>query len=596
MHKKHMLRQFSVLLTLALLCETGCSDKATSNSGSTDMDISASPAPESGDTTNPGGWKPDKDNRPGFPGDSSQSDDYTQYATLTVDTELNVGKYDDGSGFVDMTETAVTLSDSGFTVNGDGAEATGSLVTITSEGVYRLTGSTAEGQLVINASSDAHIRLILDNVTMSSTKGSPILIENAKKVLITLADGTTNSITDATPYSELTTTASTEDSSSETTDENASAPAGIFSRDDLTIGGTGTLVITGATNGIVCKDKLKLLDGTLKITAGNNAVRGKECVAIYGGTYEIKSGNDGIKSYTNSEETCGFVLIEGGSVEITADDDGIHGEYLTRINGGSLTITAKKKAIRSDYHLEINGGEYQILSSYEGLESPWILLSGGKGELHASDDGININCVEKGFGGRPGEFMTGAGNTKVSDESNNSTNVETGLFITGGELLVYADGDGLDSNSNITMSGGDITVYGPLSNNNGALDYAGTFTMTGGTLLASGSSGMAQSVTPDGLYSLMVQWSQAVAAGTTISLQDASGKTVWFAAPEKNFSNLVLCTPELSAGKYALYTGNTKSCDFTIGNASTAISSDGSAITGGGFGGHGGRPGRRDSQ
>ncbi len=119
MHKKHMLRQFSVLLTLALLCETGCSDKATSNSGSTDMDISASPAPESGDTTNPGGWKPDKDNRPGFPGDSSQSDDYTQYATLTVDTELNVGKYDDGSGFVDMTETAVTLSDSGFTVNGD---------------------------------------------------------------------------------------------------------------------------------------------------------------------------------------------------------------------------------------------------------------------------------------------------------------------------------------------------------------------------------------------------------------------------------------------------------------------------------------------
>ncbi len=402
------------------------------------------------------------------------------------------------------------------------------------------------------------------------------------------------------------------------------------------------MVLQGDTNGLVTKDKLKILSGTLQITAGNNAVRGNECVAIYGGTLTITAGNGGIKSHTDNEATCGFVTIRGGSITINASGDGIHGEYMVDIQGGELNITAgggsalapahtsdfehggwgfgntteettdsqSQKGIKSDYQvilsdgeavidsvddavhsngtitisggewtlstgddavhadssLTVSGGVYNVLKSYEGLESIAITISGGEGSITASDDGVNCNSDDESFFG-------GRGFDSVSASSL--------LTITGGTLVVNAGGDGLDSNGNIVMSGGYVAVNGPSDNGNGALDYAGTFQISGGTLIAAGASGMAQSVTPSDCYSLMITCPSMLSGGTQVRITKEDGTEVFSFSPTKSYNNIVICTPDLTTGSYLLYSGTQQQCSFTISEAQTSISSDGSDYSGG---------------
>lgn len=634
-HQKTALIFFLLCLTASLLA--GCSDKSSEHA-STEKTAST--------------VTPSENRTEGNTGETVPAADGSVYGSMTVDTDLSVSQYDDGSGFADMEETKIVFSDSSAQISGSGASAEGNRVTVSEEGVFRISGSCPEGQIYVNAGDSDHVRLILDGVSLSSSNGAPIYVENAKKVLLTLADGTTNQIVDTTP-----------DASGEETDTSydgteTPSPAGIYSRDDLTVGGTGTLNIQGNTNGLVTKDKLKILSGTLNITAGNNGIRGNECVAVYDGTVTVNAGNDGIKSYTSNEATCGFVTVRGGTVAVTASGDGIHGEYLVDIQGGELNITAgggsqaapahtsdfehggwgfapsasettdsvSQKGIKSDYRillsdgkatvdsaddavhangtvvlsggtwtlstgddgihadseLTVSGGRYDILKSYEGLESVVITISGGEGTVVASDDGVNANSDD-------GSFDSGRGFDSVS--------ASTMLTVSGGTLRISADGDGLDSNGNVSVSGGTVIVNGPTNNGNGALDYAGSFRMTGGTLIAAGASGMAQSVTPSGCYALMITWPSMLAAGTEVRLTDRSGNEVFSFAPEKSYNSIVICSPALSASDYVLYSGTEKQCEFTITDAATSISSDGSAYSGMGHGGMGGgdfRPGRGD--
>lgn len=606
MHKLH--KKFSKIIPALLISSmilTGCN--GNTKIGNTQPNSQGSQTEQSGEG--------DQSSKTPL-GGSDKTELPLDYDTLNIDTTLSLSEYDDGSGFINMSETKISLSDSEIKIDGAGASANAKALTISSEGIYRISGKLSDGTITINA-KDAHVNIILDGADISSSTGSPINVEDAKKVLITLEKNTSNKINDNTP-------ASSSDDSSDT-----SSTAAIFSKDDLTIGGQGELTIAGNSNGIVSKDKLKLLSGEYNIDVKNNAIRGKECVAIYDGTYNITAGNNGIKSYTDATDTAGFIKISGGTIKLSASDNGIHGEYLTEITGGTLDIsTENKKAIKSDYNvsieggtitidskddainsagdvnikdgkltinakddaihadrsLTISGGEYQIESCYEGLEALYITLSGGEGVLHASDDGMNANGAERGFGGGRGPM---GGDNGQNDANSQTTNDVTSLItISGGKHYIYADGDGVDSNGNINMTGGYVEVYGPTSNNNAALDYGGNFTMSGGTILAAGSSGMAQTVSPVNCYAVMINFNQTQTKGTKIKLKDSTSTEIISFSPQKNFTNIVICSPSLSAKEYSLHADDTTLCTFTIADASTKINSDGSQYSGGnGFGG-----------
>jgi len=216
----------------------------------------------------------------------------------------------------------------------------------------------------------------------------------------------------------------------------------------------------------------------------------------------------------------------------------------------------------------------------------------------------------------------GSGQLQGGDKFNAIEDSE--VRITGGYLYVDAEGDGLDSNGSLYIDGGTIIVNGPTNNGNGPLDYNGTAEITGGILVAAGSSGMAQAPgTTSSQNSLLVYYTSAQAAGTLVNFSDEDGNSLLTFAPSKTYQSIVISLPELKQGQtYTLssggscsgknvdglytggtYTGGTKLTNVTISSAVTSISDDGSAVTGhsfggggmgggpgGGPGGHGGQP------
>lgn len=505
---KSRLKQLSAISLVALMVTTGCGNEV----------ISKNPATGSGNTSTESGTTNGGNNQ-----GSSGANSSGQGASAEIE-EINISKYDDGSAFADMELQEIILL--GDTMNT-------SVITIDKEGVYRLKGDFS-GQIIVDAGEKAHVNLILEGVTLDNANGAPIYIKSAKKTLISLVKGTENIINDKTP--------------AQSKNDEDPRSAGIYSCEDLTISGEGSLKITGNNNGISCKDKLKLLTGNYTIEVGNNAIKGNDLVAVLDGNYEISAPN--------------------------------------------------KKGFKSDTLVAIAGGTYNIKECKEGIEALTISISGGEGSITSSDDGLNANGAEQGMMGGFGGGRFDRASSEASDKnSDSSTENQTALIsISGGKLYINAQGDGIDSNGSIEMTGGEVYVDGPTGSGNGALDYGLNFRMTGGTLIAAGSSGMAQSVTPDGCYAVMINFTSSQKAGTKITLTDKGNKEAVSYTPSKTFSNIVICTPMLSAGEYKLLANDNALCSLTIENASSSFSSDGSAYGGGmgGMGGHGNKPGRGD--
>ena len=180
----------------------------------------------------------------------------------------------------------------------------------------------------------------------------------------------------------------------------------------------------------------------------------------------------------------------------------------------------------------------------EGLS---ITVSGGDITLKASDDGLNAagGNDESGFGGmggRPSGFG-GFGGDRFGASS------DSYIEISGGKLVVDADGDGIDSNGNLTFSGGYTVVEGPTNGGNGPLDYGGTGTLSGGTILVSGSSGMAQSLTASGAQGVFAVNVGACNAGTTVTITNSDGKVILTLTPQKMFGCVIVSTPDILKGE-----------------------------------------------
>ena len=307
------------------------------------------------------------------------------------------------------------------------------------------------------------------------------------------------------------------------------------------------------------------------------------------------------------------LLIQQGTFVIDSADDAIHSNYSVTIDGGSFQLSSGDDGIHAEAYLNINGGTTTIAESYEGLEAAQIHISGGTTQVFSSDDGLNAtggssfelvdgllvlkdissSDTEQTFGGRGGMF-------EVEDNCD--------ITISGGNLTVTtSNGDGIDSNGSLNVSGGTVLVFGSSSGGEGALDYTGSSSISGGTLVALGSSGMAQSMEPDDSHAtLMVTWDEVQPAGTRLTLCTQQGETLCSLQSTNSFQTAVIGTDSLSAGQeVSLYTGGTVNsdsqlltmgtlsdgellCEVTLAEGVTNISSDGSQRSsqpGGSFGG-----------
>ena len=520
-------------------------------------------------------------------------------------------------------------------IEGSGALVEGNKVTITESGIFDLSGTLDDGQLVINTDSSEPVELIFNGVSLHSSSTSPFYVQNAQEVLILLKKDSENSITDGESYTKF--------------DAGTDEPnAALFSKDDLTIEGEGKLVVKGNFgDAIAVKDKLKIKSGIIDVTSVDDGIRSRDKLTIKSGEITVNSQGDGLKSNNDEESTKGNIKIDGGIFNITSAgdaiqaesdikidggifnlktssvrnsagiysstkglnagdsliinaedltinsvDDAVHSNNYLEIQSGSFTINTNDDGIHADSLLIINGGTINIESSYEGIESQVVRINGGDISLRSSDDGFSI---ASGGGGQMGWGRRGGGGA-----GNNF------LYINGGFIYINANGDGVDANGSVEMTAGTLLVSGPTASMNGALDYDGTFKITGGMIVAAGSSGMAQAPGSNSTQnSVLVYLSSAQDAGTPFHLQKGNGEKILSFVPPKYYQSVAISSPELKSGEeYDVYVGGnvsgesknglyldgdyssgTKLISFTIDNITTTVGSGGSRFGRGGFGG-----------
>lgn len=467
--------------------------------------------------------------------------------------------------------TKINLSGSGATVSGSGVTVENGNITITSAGSYIISGTLTDGSIKVNCSEKGTVRLILNGASISSSSTAPVVVEETKKVLVTLADGTTNTITDKTRQS--------------VDDEDFSSA--VYSKADLVFNGSGTLnVNAGYRNGIKSTDDLKVVSGTFNITSNEDGIIGKDLLGIKDGKFTIKSGSDGMKSTYDTDTSKGNIVITGGEFDITASNDGIHCNEDILISGGNLTISSGDDGVHADANLQVDGGTIDIKKCYEGLEGVHITLNDGDISIVASDDGINAADGSSSSGMGMGGF--GGGQASSSDSS-------VLLTINGGNIFVNAGGDGLDSNGNIVMNGGNVTVLGPTSDGDTALDFDGTFTINGGVLMAFGSSGMLETPTSAQNGCCIVTTLGAVSANSAFSLMDSSGNVIMSYTPTKNYASAIVYSSDIKNGStYTVTAGSTTQSITVNSNVTTnGVSGGFGGGQNGGFGGgqRGGQPG-----
>lgn len=483
----------------------------------------------------------------------------------------------------------IQLEGDAITFDGDGVVVEDTIVTITAAGSYSISGTLNDGQLVVDTQDEETVTLILNGVDITNTSSAPIYVSNAEKTVITLADGTENVVTDGTSYVFP---------DAETDEPNAA----VFSNDDLTINGTGTLIVNANfNNGIDSDDDLKITGGNITVNAVNDGIKGRDSIAVLDGNITINAGGDGLQSNNDEDAEKGWVSIEGGSVMVTAVSDGIQAETLLNITDGNLTIVlgggstntatdsakglkagvditiaggtinidAADDAIHSDSSITINGGDIIVASaddavhsedtlvinsgnltiaySYEGLESDIIVINDGTIHLVSSDDGINVTSGDASGGesATPGKY----------------------LEINGGTIFLDAGGDGLDSNGSGTLNGGVVIVNGPTEDRNGALDVNGILEINGGFLIAVGSAGMAQSSgTASTQYSALITLPTPQEAGSMLHIESDTGTDILTFVSTKPYETAVISSPALENGAtYLVYTGGSSTGTATDG-------------------------------
>ncbi len=366
---------------------------------------------------------------------------------------------------------------------------------INESGTYVLSGEL-NGSIIVDVGDKQEIKLILDGLTINSKDFASIYIISADKCTITLKDGSQNYLNDSDKYTLI--------------DDN-NVDAVIFSKADLVINGSGTLNIdANYKHAIVSKDDLILINGAYNINSVGTAIIGKDSLKIKSGNFNINSDGDALKSDNSEDEGRGYIYIADGNINIDCDDD----------------------AIQAYNDLIIDDGIINITNCYEGLEASYITINGGDIDIISSDDGINAT-------------------NKNEDSNNNSfmSSTNATVKINGGNIYINAEGDGIDSNGDVYIYGGNIIVEGPLSGGDAAFDYETGAYINSGELLMIGQSSMAVGFNEDGSSecNLLYNLDKSYIAGTEIIIKNNS-EAILSLTSSKQFNSILFASEKINIG------------------------------------------------
>ena len=478
-----------------------------------------------------------------------------QTSTLDEDETdtSNISKFEIDSDYTDdeldydydeAEVVAITLNGDNISCKSSDVKIDGSTITIQKAGTYLLSGTLTDGNIIVDSDDKENVRLIFNGVEISNSTTTPLYIKNAEKTIVTLVEGTENTLSDGENYI--------------LDDESDNEPNGtIFSKDDLVINGLGSLTINANYNhGIQSKDLLKIISGNIDITSVGDAIIGKDgvivkeaviniesledgikatkveenkgyiyldnpeitikakkdgiqavtCLYVKDGNYNIETGETNENSQSNSDTSADYsrkgmkagvdITIENGEYTIDSEDDGIHSNNSITVNAGTVNIASKDDGVHADTELTINNGDIKVSESDEGLEAKYITINDGNIDITSSDDGINASSGSSntsddgnapGAGNRPempanenGEADTNTGNRPEMPTNENSENT---LGNNAGMMPGGGQGGFNESDgSELVINGGIVHVNA----GGDGIDSNGTITINGGEIYVDG--------------------------------------------------------------------------------------------------------------
>lgn len=403
-----------------------------------------------------------------------------------------------------------------------------------------------------------------------------------------------------------------------TSDETENEEKGFVTIED------GEIIITSADDGVSAETTLTVTGGVISIISGGGSANAQQKTDNMRDWWDFdNSASDDNSASCKGLKAGKALVISGGSITIDAQDDALHTDGDMTISGGECILSTGDDGAHAALSLTVLDGKITVLTSYEGLEANQITLAGGELDITASDDGINANGGSDGFsggfgggfGGRRSDMNSQSGDMTPPDNSNMQTppdgNAPSGnpptmpgqdaadstttddttdkqpvLLITGGKITVNADGDGLDSNGDLRVEGGDITINGPSNGGNGALDIGtengGAGVIAGGTLIALGTSSMTENFGSTSTQCAFLVTMNSFGAGETITITDSQGNVLYTGVTVKSANSVVFSSPDLVVGE--TYTVTIGSTSATVTQSSTVVGN--SNGFGGGFGRH----------
>ena len=424
------------------------------------------------------------------------------------------------SAYTSSNATLISFTDSAVTADGkySGYEIEGTDVSITAAGTYVFSGDCDDGSITVKKGVTG-VTLVLNGLTLTNADSAAITLNKTAEAALIAAAGSENTVADTAGAN----------------DENAAVK--VKSGASLSLSGTGTLTacgnvkngIKGASDAVITVDEM-----TLNIEAADDGLSCDDELTIKGGRVNITAGGDAVKASPDTDDTenpdttsLGSVTISGGTITLEAAEDGIQADGDLTVTGGTFDITANGghttsltddsascKGLKAGKTLTVSGGTFTVDSADDALHANDVTVSGGTLTLASGDDAvhadndlvvgvqgssstsnpkISITASCEGLEGTTVSVYSGDIDVVASDDGVNAANSELGehsdkyaINIAGGDLYIDAGSDGLDSNNDINITGGRIEVYGADAMMDAAIDYDGTFTLSGGTLFGAG--------------------------------------------------------------------------------------------------------------